>query len=99
MNESKPTQLKPCPFCRGEAKWLDYENRVDGRWGLVVNHAEDCWLNLPTDWSDDEAIAAWDTRSGDATELLREALEAIAFCSGSCDKAIVDRIDTHLGEA
>ena len=63
MNESKPTQLKPCPCCKGPAEVIQ---NVQG--GFYVR-CEDCWLRSRDEASPTEAITAWNQRSGDATEL------------------------------
>ena len=64
------TELKPCPFCGGEAeirkwrRWLDFPtDMVDGYEAFCVNpdciiyHADDKWY-----MTEAEAIEAWSTR-------------------------------------
>ncbi len=76
-------ELKPCPFCGGEARWVEDHGRFDEPFGLVVDHAEDCFLgnHMMAEW--DHIIAAWNHRQSATTEALaameqaREALVSI----------------------
>ena len=101
----KPTQeLKPCAHCGGEANVVKVTacGRNNAGDQCFRAYCRDCQVRQHgySHATPEAAIAAWNTRSGDTTELLREAREAISFCSGSCDKALVARIDAHLeGEA
>ncbi len=73
-NETRVT-LKPCPFCRGEARWVEDHGRFDEPFGLVVEHAEDCFLGnrMMAEWK--HIIAAWNNRAAqsDLLAALREA--------------------------
>lgn len=55
--------LKPCPFCGGVARWIDEHDRIGEPFGLVVEHAERCFIggSMMADW--DTIIAAWNTRA------------------------------------
>lgn len=53
--------LKPCPFCGGEAVWREDPGVCGVLFGLVVRHTDHCHLTLyATDKA--KAIAAWNTR-------------------------------------
>ena len=111
MTESKPTQLKPCPFCGGVS--VIYEHgRIPGLPHLSVEaaHKDHCPLvgamgMVPMFETEAEAITAWNTRSGDATELLREIRDwglAPVFSAPMQEvrSDLLARIDAHLeGEA
>ena len=54
--------LEPCPFCGGEAEWREFDERHPyDAFGLLVNHAIDCFLNFPQ--SDDAIRVAWNRRT------------------------------------
>lgn len=62
MSTIQLTNLKPCPFCGGEAKLEHYENdgylpmcSVDGCFGMI-----EIWFETP-----EEAIEAWNRRYTD----------------------------------
>ena len=118
----KPTQeLKPCPFCGGEGAFGEtrYSKSHEAWWsdGSQVLHAHfvscvKCGGSrrgvVGGQQTKDEAIAAWNTRSGDATELLREIENyqvprdwtTDAWGGGaSVKKEILSIVRTHLGEA
>lgn len=59
MNE----ELKPCPFCGGEARWVEEHDRIGEPFGLVVDHGERCFIGsvMMADW--DAITAAWNTRA------------------------------------
>jgi len=55
--------LAACPFCGGEAKWLDEPVVWDEPFGLVVSHAQDCFLGprMMAEWGN--IITAWNQRA------------------------------------
>lgn len=55
-------ELKPCPFCGGEARWVEEHDRIGEPFGLVVDHGERCFIGsvMMADW--DAITAAWNTR-------------------------------------
>lgn len=65
-------ELKPCPFCGGEAFSREYdEQRPDEPYGLVVYHAPACFLAPHADHSGFEA--RWNTRSPVTDEMVEKA--------------------------
>lgn len=75
-------ELLPCPFCDGEAKWIEDPGVCGVPFGLVVDHQPSCFFGLFASITDAEQITRWNTRSqshslpGDVG--MREALEEIA---------------------
>jgi hypothetical protein len=69
-------ELKPCPFCGGEAFSREYdEQRPDEPYGLVVYHAPACFLAPHADHSGFEA--RWNTRSPVTDEMVEKAAAAM----------------------
>ena len=69
MNESKPTQLKPCPFCGGDARlnvrsYTDAEADANNAYAGCI----DCGVKTPWRFAAAGAANAWNQRSGDATD-------------------------------
>lgn len=62
------SNLKPCPFCGGEAT-IEYDNGFD-----IPSYALDCVSDCPFSSayllynSKEDAIKAWNTRAGDSDE-------------------------------
>ncbi len=63
-------ELKPCPFCGGEAKYDSYAmspyekaniNYIDGKWHYV--YCSDCLAQGPEVLSKEDAIADWNRRT------------------------------------
>lgn len=60
--------LKPCPFCGGEAVYDFHAKGMPEAWENDCDHwvycdAEDCFANVGLCESKSEAIAAWNTRA------------------------------------
>ena len=53
------SELKPCPFCGGEADW--FWDGINQRWQI---HCEDCTAVISCDGLED-AIEAWNRRVED----------------------------------
>ena len=53
-------ELKPCPFCGGEASHSDER----GEPIIRVNHKRGCFLDALTIRDTDEAVEAWNRRDG-----------------------------------
>jgi hypothetical protein len=55
--------LKPCPFCGAEARWVEDTGEFDKPFGLIVEHAETCFLGsrMMAEW--EHILAAWNTRA------------------------------------
>ena len=55
--------LKACPFCGGEARWVEDTGEFDVPFGLVTEHARDCFMGptIMNEWP--TIIAAWNTRA------------------------------------
>lgn len=56
------SELKPCPFCGGEASnvWIPYIG--GGGYGNVIE-CDDCWAKTGYYDTEAEAIKAWNTRA------------------------------------
>lgn len=64
---SKEVNLKPCPFCGGEATLRhtkDREGKMYGELWIVSCEARSCYIRPCTSFytSEEEAIEAWNTR-------------------------------------
>lgn len=60
------SELKPCPFCGGEAELLRSVPNKEGRvWWRVVCKSEECFASYSNFWHmlPDEATTAWNTRA------------------------------------
>lgn len=55
------TDLKPCPFCGGEAS----HSEERGEPTIRVNHEQGCFLGALTIRGNDEAVEAWNRRAGE----------------------------------
>lgn len=74
--------LAACPFCGGEAAWVEDTGAIGKPFGLVVNHALGCMMAGLTDFDRTAIIAAWNTRTPApiAAGPSREAVErAVQF--------------------
>lgn len=67
-------KLEPCPFCGGEAKWVEDTGGLD-TFGLVVDHDTECFLALDVNRNDFDV--AWNTRAV-TDEMVERA--AVARC-------------------
>lgn len=77
--------LKPCPFCGGEAVSREYDERNPYEpFGLIIAHAEDCFLALHSSY--DEYETRWNTRADAAPTPKADEVEAVARAikSASC---------------
>lgn len=94
------SELKPCPFCGGEAKIISPLG-----WGNVraveCGNSDNCAATGP--WFSDEkhAIAAWNTRASDAeitrlTEALRDAEERERVLVRLVERAQVNTPDQYV---
>lgn len=64
MEEPKKIELKPCPFCGGDAELKDLERQFD-RWECSCNNP-DCDAIVATYGSTpEEAAEKWNRRAGD----------------------------------
>lgn len=72
---SEYEMLKPCPFCGGEAE--QYRESC-GYWRVYCAN-DDCLVQVDvTDPSQEEAIAAWNTRAGEHAAYERGKAEGAA---------------------
>jgi len=57
--------LKPCPFCQAKATWRPMTEELEIPFGVLVDHAEGCWLNYEKTLqsSFDDLPERWNTRS------------------------------------
>jgi Lar family restriction alleviation protein len=87
------SELKPCPFCGGEAKLIRTHPNpaIDwgGRYGTTVWEVycsnTDCPCEAGTGWknTEAEAIEAWNTRHDERVDFLEE-VEVWAFYNMEC---------------
>ena len=69
--------LKPCPFCGGEAVSREYDERNPYEpFGLIIAHAEDCFLALHSSY--DEYETRWNTRADAAPTPKADEVEVEA---------------------
>ena len=82
--------LKPCPFCKSEAKHFERHNPMS-KWRHSVD-CEKCGASGPVEATKAGAISAWNTRTTSlaAQDGLVEALETMrnAIATGDTDWAI-----------
>ena len=96
------SDLKPCPFCGGEAKYRDVTSGVvgDGEWhwagcdNSMCKEADDLWKTK------EEAIKAWNTRANTETliaelEGLKKDTSMIGVLVSNGDTDLVTEIETH----
>lgn len=63
------TELKPCPFCRGEAEiWIEYIKYGSRKYGYDEMNAyhcgcKKCGISMRSGWSEEDAIEAWNRRT------------------------------------
>lgn len=85
MTDTKPQRLLPCPFCGGEAEWVDYVEEVAVRCGSCSARVsrKHNWL---ADTGLSEAIATWNTRAdlsaAERNKVLEEVLNATESITG-----------------
>ena len=60
-------KLKPCPFCGADARWVDIHDRIGEPFGLVVDHAEHCFIGWDVLADLESIITAWNTRTPEDT--------------------------------
>ena len=85
MTEQEQVQLLPCPFCGGEARFVDGRLSINIRCGNY-----DCGITQRQYYYETtaEAIAAWNTRhtaTAEALEAMREARVFLALVAGNVD--------------
>ena len=86
---NKKGELKPCPFCGGEAS---IEQELDGFYGGKIPYVKcvDCGARKDHNFYGtaegmrEQAVIAWNTRCNEKTNKYRKALEEIAHASGIC---------------
>lgn len=77
-------ELKPCPFCGGEAEILTAESMHGGYlFGIMCN---DCRSRGDVFDTEAEAIAAWNTRAERTCRMHRN--EFGVWCCGSCGEEL-----------
>ena len=91
-------ELKPCPFCGGEAFSREYdEQRPDEPYGLVVYHAPACFLAPHADHSGFEA--RWNTRSPVTDEMVERAIVGAAISQGNTAENIAQELTSDYENA
>lgn len=75
------SELKPCPFCGGEAHIVQWSNKYD-----AVCQNRECDVFLDCYASYEQAVNAWNTRTPDTTALLKQALEALESLKANRDE-------------
>ena len=76
-------ELKPCPFCGGEAKY--YHRDDDSGWSNTdwVSCSGDCGASTCMHETKEQAVSAWNTRTDLAEAIVKAALERAAPTTGS----------------
>ncbi len=59
-------ELKPCPFCGGEARFTCWINPYKDRYGVACL-SDDCNVSIFAGLSKEEAARRWNRRVGDGT--------------------------------
>ena len=99
--EEQPTitqALKPCPFCKSEAKHFERHNPMS-KWRHSVD-CEKCGASGPVEATKAEAISAWNTRTTslaaqlDALKQTRDALRKLQPALNVMAREIIDDIIT-----
>ncbi len=97
------TELKPCPFCGGNARMLRHELGIMGRSGYDWWHAIQCQrCNAAVGYDDNryrdksDAIRAWNTRA--PSPELTAANERIKVLEEGIHKALLE-CGTHFDQA
>lgn len=92
MTDTKALRLLPCPFCGGEAEWVDFANEAIVRCGSCGSKTSQKYdLSAHTRLS--EAIAAWNTRADLPAAEPDKVLEKAAK---ECDRLAGDpRMYSH----
>lgn len=78
------SELKPCPFCGGEASkvWIPYIG--GGGYGNVIE-CDDCWAKTGYYATEAEAIAAWNAR---AERTCKNTQSDLDFMCSECGKCV-----------
>ena len=81
------SELKPCPFCGGEAKLMIFYNKPANapelkRWS-IVHECEAIESTIFSNESEAEAIEAWNRRAEPERDFLREVYDW-AFAGLEC---------------
>lgn len=71
-------ELKPCPFCGGEAKTIETKQG----WHMNIEHEPTCFHKTEVDdeWTKAKAIEAWNTRAERTCRNLSKDF-AVLHCS------------------
>ena len=78
------TELKPCPFCGGEAEMLTAESMNGGYlFGIMCN---DCRSRGDVYGTEAEAIAAWNTRYERTCRNIKDQLRGIGATEFMCSE-------------
>ena len=92
-------ELKPCPFCGGEARWVEEHDRIGEPFGLVVDHGERCFIGsaMMADW--DTITAAWNTRPAlkDRDVVLEEAAKVAESCR-EANRAVTNEVANRIAK-
>ncbi len=91
-NNALAQELKPCPFCQGEAKLIKRTNTGitadwcgDAQWWVCCAAEDDCAGQLGLSDSEAEAISAWNTRADAAPTPKADEVEAVGFAMWKAD--------------
>ena len=92
MTEQEQVQLLPCPFCGGEARFVDGRLSINIRCGNY-----DCGITQRQYYYEKtaEAIAAWNTRHIDEVTKIPSALLDQSCCIGLIGKNVVIDCETR----
>lgn len=75
------SELKPCPFCGGEARLTSFDDGPVKRWFIQCKKHIECGGRMIAKPTETEAIVAWNRRASDnkdaEIERLKENIKAL----------------------
>ena len=64
------TELKPCPFCGGEAFCRVTDEGIEDEHLLFYVECDDCYISTPYSYDRERSIEAWNRRAEDGESLV-----------------------------
>ena len=85
------SELKPCPFCGGQAK----VSQIFGRVGVSCSCGVNIRSIIVANEDANEEIEAWNTRPNDAKAMIYQGLRELSWVDNG-DKSLAELIDDEL---